>query len=342
MKKIFPLIFIAVCCCIAPSCFSQNIQGTWTGEFEGQRLIISIEQKRMEICGFTHDYILNDRLDNCTAAYAGRYVAEQKIWILDGTRFIKNSGSHVLMHIVLKQDPALGKLQLRGKIFTGSAFARMMGMGGTNIILRRGSTIPTKLPGGEPNCFPKQAAPTRPATPARPRTVQPPASTPARPAPPVVSTPRPAPVTPRPVTADTVRKQAPSIPQPIFNRPDAEIIKDMARRKQNEQSRLEVNVNKINLKLYDNGVVDNDTVSVFYNGRLLVSHQRLSESPIIINLDLEEGVTEHSITLYAENLGGIPPNTALIVVTAGDKRYELRSKASLEENAVLVFSYKPK
>ncbi len=116
----------------------------------------------------------------------------------------------------------------------------------------------------------------------------------------------------------------------------------MARRRQNEQSRLEVSVKKINLKLYDNGVVDNDTVSVFYNGKLLVSHQRLSESPIIINLDLEEGVTEHSITLYAENLGGIPPNTALIVVTAGDKRYELRSKASLEENAVLVFDYRPK
>ena len=45
--------------------------------------------------------------------------------------------------------------------------------------------------------------------------------------------------------------------------------------------------------------------------------------------------------MYAENLGSIPPNTALIVVTAGDKRYELRSKASLEENAVLVIEYKP-
>ena len=58
--------------------------------------------------------------------------------------------------------------------------------------------------------------------------------------------------------------------------------------KQSEQSRLEVDVKRINLKVYDNGVVDNDTVSIFYNGKLLLSHQRLSETPIIIDLNLDE------------------------------------------------------
>ena len=101
-------------------------------------------------------------------------------------------------------------------------------------------------------------------------------------------------------------------------------------------------VTKINLKVYDNGVVDNDTVSIFYNGKLLLSHQRLSETAIEINLDLDPEIALHEITMYAENLGAIPPNTALIVVTAGDKRYELRSKSSLEENAVLVIEYKPR
>ncbi len=72
-----------------------------------------------------------------------------------------------------------------------------------------------------------------------------------------------------------------------------------------------------------------------------MSHQRLSETPIEFNLSLDENVTQHEIIMYAENLGGIPPNTALIVITAGGKRYELRSKASLVENAVLVIEYKP-
>jgi hypothetical protein len=341
MKIFLRNLFVLLAIFSATASYAQNIHGTWQGEFEAQRLVVSIEQKGMEICGFTHDFILNDSSDNCTAAYAGKYVANQKIWVLDGNRFIKNSGSHVLMHIVLWQDPRYGKNVLRGKIFTGSAFARMMGMGGTDILLRKSSVRPTKLPGGQPNCFPE------PPPPPKPKTVPKPAPTPAKPvpekpAPPVVVTPAPAPVKNKPILPDTVKKPAPAVPKPVFSRPDAEIVKDMARRKQKEQSRLEVSVKKIVLKLYDNGVVDNDTVSVFYNGKLLVSHQRLSETPIIINLDLEEGVTQHSITMYAENLGGIPPNTALVVVTAGDKRYELRSSASLEENAVLIFDYKPK
>ena len=62
----------------------------------------------------------------------------------------------------------------------------------------------------------------------------------------------------------------------------------------------------------------------------------------MIDLALDETSKTHEIILYAENLGSIPPNTALIVVNAGNKRYELHASASLEENAVLVFEYAPK
>ncbi len=128
------------------------------------------------------------------------------------------------------------------------------------------------------------------------------------------------------------------IPTAIVVATDSPGIKNsMMARKQTEQSRVRINADKINLKIYDNGVTDNDTVSVFYNGKLLLSHQRLSEKAIEIMVVLDQKTAIHEIVLYAENLGGIPPNTALVVVTAGDKRYELRSKASLEENAVLVF-----
>ncbi len=75
---------------------------------------------------------------------------------------------------------------------------------------------------------------------------------------------------------------------------------------------------------------------------MLLSHQLLSEKAIEINLELNDRQTRHEITLFAENLGSIPPNTALIVITAGEKRYELFASASLQENAVLVFDYRPK
>lgn len=321
---------------------SQNIQGTWEGEMNGELLRVSIEQKGMAICGFTHDFVLNDSSDNCTAAYEGIYNKEQEMWMLRGTYFIKNSGSHVLMRLLLWQDAASGKNKLRGRVTTGSALSSLLGVGAYEVILRKVSSRPVKLPGGLPDCFPK------------PRPIPKPKPVPAKPAPapvkpvpakPVPAKPVPTPVKPapsKPVIKDTVQKPAPTPVKPVIAKPDAELMRKMTERKQSKQSTLQVNVKQINLKVYDNGDIDNDTVSIFYNGRLLLSHQRLSDKPIIINLDLDEGITEHKLVMYAENLGGIPPNTALIVVTAGDKRYELRSKANLEENAVLIFEYKPK
>ena len=127
-----------------------------------------------------------------------------------------------------------------------------------------------------------------------------------------------------------------------FKKDSVTIPKTLSQRKNKEQSFITVNTKSINLKVYDNAIMDGDTVSILYNGKMLLTHQLLSEKGIEINLELDEKQTRHELVLFAENLGSIPPNTALIVITAGGKRYELFASASLEENAVLVFEYKPK
>ena len=355
MIRGYSYIFFLIVFFFSNNSSAQNIQGTWEGEMNGELLRVSIEQKDMEICGFTHDYVLTDSLDNCTAAYAGNYMPEQKVWMLRGTYFIKNSGSHVLMRLLLWQDARYGKNKLRARVTTGSSISNLMGIGAYDVMLTKVSRRPVKLPGGQPNCFPELKKKPVPV-PVKPTPAKPAEVTPVNPKPkPVVlqSTPKPVQPTPKPVVVkptprpvqpkDTVKKAVPVPVKPVIvARPDADLLRKMTERKQSQQSTLEVSVKQINLKVYDNGDIDNDTVSIFYNGKLLLSHQRLSDKPIIINLDLDENITRHTLTMYAENLGGIPPNTALIVVTAGDKRYELRSKANLEENAVLIFEYKPK
>jgi hypothetical protein len=117
------------------------------------------------------------------------------------------------------------------------------------------------------------------------------------------------------------------------------IPEQMAKRKNLEEGHITVNTKKITLTIYDNGITDGDSVSIFFNGKLLMSHQLVSEKPIILNLELDENLIKNEIILFAENLGSISPNTALIVVNAGDKRYELFSNADLEKNAVLVIEY---
>jgi hypothetical protein len=39
--------------------------------------------------------------------------------------------------------------------------------------------------------------------------------------------------------------------------------------------------------------------------------------------------------MFADNLGTIPPNTALMIVTDGDKQHEIRLSSSFEKNATI-------
>lgn len=317
---------------------AQNITGTWEADMPGEHLLISIEQKGNELCGYTYDYQLKNKLDHCIAAYEGRYDYERKLWFISGKTFIENSGTHVLMLIILWEEKEVGFRNLKGMVYTQTSFSSFFGMDGDEIILRKISGRPTKLPGGLPVCFPPAPKKLKPVVPKKIIPAVPPPVAPKKVTPATIpkSVPKEVP------KADAILKSTPAPAPPIMSRPDALLLNKMNQRKQVQQSRLEINVKKINLKVYDNAVVDNDTVSIFYNGKLLLSHQRLSEQAIELNIELDENTIIHTITMYAENLGGIPPNTALIVVTVGDKRYELRSKASLEENAVLIFEYKPK
>ncbi|MDQ2863288.1 MAG: hypothetical protein M3R50_06510 [Bacteroidota bacterium] len=88
---------------------------------------------------------------------------------------------------------------------------------------------------------------------------------------------------------------------------------------------------------YDNGVVDGDSITVFYNGKIVLSHKMLSTKAISLTLALNENVKENIITMYADNLGSIPPNTALMIVTDGDKRYEVRISSDTEKSGSVIF-----
>lgn len=88
---------------------------------------------------------------------------------------------------------------------------------------------------------------------------------------------------------------------------------------------------------YDNGEIDGDSITVFYNGKIVLFHKMLSTKAITLNLALDEDVTNNIITMYADNLGSIPPNTALMIVTDGDKRYEVRIESDTEKSGSVIF-----
>jgi N-acetylmuramoyl-L-alanine amidase len=102
---------------------------------------------------------------------------------------------------------------------------------------------------------------------------------------------------------------------------------------------LQVKSNKVKVEIYDDGEIDNDIVSVSFNKTMIVEGKALTAKPHTLNLELQEGKT-NELVLYADNLGDIPPNTALMVITDGTSRYEVRLSADLKNNASIKFELK--
>ncbi|MNL46005.1 hypothetical protein D3C87_1686880 [compost metagenome] len=95
------------------------------------------------------------------------------------------------------------------------------------------------------------------------------------------------------------------------------------------------------VEIFDNGTIDNDTISLYHNNKLVISNGRLTYTPLRLKIDCSNEQSRHELILVAENLGEIAPNTALMVITAGKKRYEIFLTSNEKRNAKVVIEYKP-
>jgi hypothetical protein len=117
-------------------------------------------------------------------------------------------------------------------------------------------------------------------------------------------------------------------------------IPAVLKNRENELAKtLVVNSENIIVRLYDNGEIDDDTISVYLDKKLVLSSKRLTTAPLTINLKMDADNADHELVMVAENLGRIPPNTSLMTVTDGDKRYEVRITSTEQKNAMVRFRY---
>ena len=96
------------------------------------------------------------------------------------------------------------------------------------------------------------------------------------------------------------------------------------------------------LSFYDNGVVDGDSISVYVNGENVISKVKLKEAAVKKTIYLGNENAETKLTLVAENLGSIPPNTGLLIIQDGTDRYQIRFSADMETNASVIIKKKKK
>jgi outer membrane protein OmpA-like peptidoglycan-associated protein len=68
----------------------------------------------------------------------------------------------------------------------------------------------------------------------------------------------------------------------------------------------------LQLRLFDNGIIDNDTITLYLNGHKYVTRQMLRAQPEVIVLPIGRMYDTTDFVMLAESQGYIPPNTAML------------------------------
>jgi len=103
---------------------------------------------------------------------------------------------------------------------------------------------------------------------------------------------------------------------------------------------IKVDTGNLRLDFYDNAEIDGDIISVMVDDKMVVTHQMLTAKPITVFTRIDFVNNVHEVVMIAENEGAIPPNTALLIVTAGQKRYRLFLSSDVDQKKILVrFTY---
>jgi hypothetical protein len=122
-------------------------------------------------------------------------------------------------------------------------------------------------------------------------------------------------------------------------KPELKLPPSLTKRKAELVKEIRVDTGTIQMDFYDNGQIDGDTISVYVNNMPSVSNKRLTTTPISVKIKIDAKRTEQEVIMVGENLGSIPPNTALMIVYAGEKRYQLYLTSDEQKNAMVRFIY---
>ncbi len=138
---------------------------------------------------------------------------------------------------------------------------------------------------------------------------------------------------PEPVVVKTVEKK----PEPVIVKVPLlpTIAEKFNTRKKIFTSEIPIASDSIEFRFYDNAEVDGDSVSIYLNKILVETHVRLSEKPYIIKIATAGLAIENELVMVAENLGGIPPNTAYMEAWSGGIRYTARMESTELSSAMI-------
>ncbi|MBO9204475.1 MULTISPECIES: hypothetical protein [Niastella] len=293
---------------LAP-CWAQDLSGTWEGRIDAEYMKMVIIRQGNTYIGYTYD----EGMGFCKANFLGNFNDSARQLKGAGQSFIDRTTNHVLCTYKLNFY-----VEADGKYLVGTANMKSvlssilsMGMASRTVLKQVSTNVDTTNymlawlnkrgnPGG--NVAQNKKVDTLKTDSSRPTGSLSPAA---------------------------LNKKA-------FNDSISTVKKQ---RMADTLSTIITHADSIVITISDNEVVDGDTVTVFHNNEVLVSRLFVSAHPYRIVVPLKKDVPVHEFVLVANNLGSIPPNTALLTIEAGKDRYQLKASSDLKKNAVILFKH---
>jgi hypothetical protein len=191
-----------------------------------------------------------------------------------------------------------------------------------------------------PSVTPSKSSPTAPVPVPKPETTPPVAVAKAEPPPAPVPIPEPEKKNmPATVAAPAAIGQKTEIPSGIKAPKTIEDI--FVERKKILVEEILVSGDSILLDFYDNAEVDGDSITLFLNGKMIHQHVLLKTIPFEFKIAVADLEEQNELTMVAENLGSIPPNTSLMIVWVNGVRHEARLESTENSSAMIRFRKKP-
>lgn len=357
VMKIFTCLFVFL---FPLSAFCQILTGTWEGSGGGTTFIrLVVKHRGDSLFGYTYD----EGGGYCKATFIGRYSKSGKRLVGRGKEMIENSGTHVLTEYDLVYSKEPGGEYLRENVGQSGFLERLLGGDSRQYLKKISNRIsppvaktskpPVSAPRAPANvgkAVPLKKSPViTPKVQPKKEVVKKPVTVPSKTV--VVSKPNTAVVskTPKPITKppvatkvarDTVvKKVVAAPPKVVVKTAPAALIRKKDERTSKLVETIYTTADSVKMFVYDNGEVDGDTVTVFINNALVLDRYRISEKAKEISFPVTNNGGVHTIELFANNLGSIPPNTALIILIAGKERFELRASYDLSTNAKIIIRH---
>ena len=361
------LVFVLVVLSVRVS--AQNLSGQWKGGFVSDgdyfknrtEYVLELDISGEEVDGYSYTYFeIRGKRCYVICHLKGTYDKQAKsVWVKEFEKVKSNTPPEFLdcfqIHeLSFVNDGGSEKLVGRWK---PASKANNCGTGTTELerktLVRVAPVAPPKQSEvvnakPKPKATPPPVSTTKPkpkpstTTNSTPRTTSPgitskPVTKPKK-NPPVVKPPVTKQIEEKPKTAvvDSIKREQPATAS-VSTKP---VVREFENRSKKVLKTIVLEDDEFRVDLYDNGEIDGDSVSVFFNGKLMVTHQRLSDKPITLKIKLDPDQEYNDLVMFAENMGSIPPNTALMVVTVGDQRYEVRITSTEQTSGTVRFKLK--